>query len=74
MDECEGYSLGRRTDPPTSPSLAKKEATRDRRITDFRPGEARLRDFRDYFTQLGLRFSLKAAIPSRASSDSRACM
>ena len=26
------------------------------------------------FTQPGLRFSLKAAIPSRASSDSRACM
>ena len=26
------------------------------------------------FTQLGLRFSLKAAMPSRASSDSRACM
>ena len=26
------------------------------------------------FTQPGLRFSLKAAMPSRASSDSRACM
>jgi hypothetical protein len=26
------------------------------------------------FTQLGLRFSLNAAMPSRASSDSRACM
>src|SRR4029077_2857055 len=26
------------------------------------------------FTQFGLRFSLKAAMPSRASSDSRACM
>ena len=25
-------------------------------------------------TQFGLRFSLKAAIPSRASADSRACM
>ena len=27
-----------------------------------------------YLTQFGLRFSLKAAMPSRASSDSRACM
>ena len=34
-----------------------------------KPGRSRL----DYFDQFGLRFSLKAEIPSRASADSRAC-